>query len=336
MYTDNQMKIKIIGAGWYGCHLGHVLLSEGHNVEIHELKDSIFSGASGAIPARIHRGFHYPRSASTRDACNAHYVEFMNKYGSFTSGVPINIYAIAANESLVDFETYKKILKDSVEYITVENPKEFGLQNVEGALLTGERHIVIDKAKKYFEEVLKGHLYFGKAYDTGGEYDWVIDATFCANQNIGVERYEPCVVLVLKGDETKKAVTIMDGPFPSLYPWDEEKGLSSLSSALWTPFSKTCKTYEEARSILSELTPEKLKERGKSMMESMAKFYPEINNYEVVDYKTSIRAMPQSGSDARLVEVVKTQPHVIRIRAGKIDAIIDAERSVKEIIGGSI
>ncbi len=327
------MKIKILGSGFYGCHLAIALLKSGHDVVIHEIKDRMFAGASGSIPARIHRGFHYPRSATTRDACNAHYEEFMARYGRFTHGVPVNLYAIAARESLVDFQTYRHILKGSVEFITVEYPEEYGLQNVEGALLTGERHIVIDKVKTYFEEALKGKVVLNSPHDVGGDFDWVIDATFCANQNIGVDRYEPCLVVILKGADTAKAVTIMDGPFPSLYPWDEEKGLSSLSSALWTPFSKTCKTYAEAKAILDGLTRKDLEERGKNMIESMARFYPAIKEYTPVEYRTSIRAIPFSGSDARLVEVIETAPHVIRIRAGKIDAVVQAEREVKKIIG---
>jgi hypothetical protein len=325
------MRIKILGSGFYGCHLAIALLRDGHEVEIHEIKDRMFAGASGAIPARIHRGFHYPRSASTRAASNEHYKEFMAHYGAFTRGVPVNIYAIAAHESMIDFETYRKILKDSVEFITVESPEELGLRNVEGALLTGERHIVIDRARGHFESQLKDHVILNRAPDNSGNFDWTIDATFCANENIGVERYEPCLVVILKGAETSKAVTIMDGPFPSLYPWNEEAGLSSLSSAQWTPFSKTCKTYKEAWDMLASFTQEDLKTRGQSMIESMAKYYPAIYEYVPVDYKTSIRAIPFSGSDARLVEVVETQPHTIRIRAGKIDAVVQAEREVKRI-----
>lgn len=302
-------------------------------MEIHEIKDHMFAGASGAIPARIHRGFHYPRSASTRAASNDHYKEFMAHYGAFTSGVPVNLYAIAAQESLIDFETYRKVLKDSVEFITVEYPEEYGLRNVEGALLTGERHIVIDKIRPHFESLLKEYVVFNKPPNTEGDFDWTIDATFCANENIGVDRYEPCLVLILKGPETAKAVTIMDGPFPSLYPWNEDAGLSSLSSAQWTPFSKTCKMYEEARALLDSLTLEDMKVRGQSMIESMARFYPAIYDYIPVDYKTSIRAIPFSGSDARLVEVVETQPRTVRIRAGKIDAVVQAEREVKKILG---
>lgn len=329
-----SMRIKILGSGFYGCHLAVSLLRDGHEVEIHEIADRMFAGASGAIPARIHRGFHYPRSAATREASNQHYKDFMAYYGAFTSGVPINLYAIAEKESLIDFETYRTILKGSVEFITVEYPAEYGLRNVEGALLTGERHIVIDKVRSHFESLLKEHVVLNRKPDEGGNFDWIIDATFGANHSIGVDRYEPCLVLILQGKESGKAVTVMDGPFPSLYPWNEEAGLSSLSSAQWTPFSKTIKHYQEARDFLNNLTEEDLKERGKNMIESMARFYPAVYDYIPVDYKTSIRAIPLSYSDSRLVEVVKMDPNVIRIRAGKIDAVVHAEREVKRIISG--
>lgn len=325
------MNIRILGSGFYGCHLAIALLRDGHNVQVHEIADRMFAGASGSIPARIHRGFHYPRSASTREACNEHYTEFMEHYGAYTRGIPVNIYAIARDESLIDFATYRKILKDSVEFITVEYPEELGLRNVEGAILTGERHIVIDRVRNYFETALDGHVVLNKPPEKTDAFDLTIDATFCANQSIGVDRYEPCLVLILRGP-TDKAVTIMDGPFPSLYPWNEEQGLSSLSSAAWTPFSKTCKTYEEATRLLNDLRKSDLEERGKQMMHSMAKFYPDVYNYVPVDYRTSIRAMPLSGADARLVDVTKTDHKTLRIRAGKIDAVIQAEKEIKRII----
>ena len=41
------MKIAIIGAGWYGCHLALVLKEEGHDVTVFEKNSEIFRGASG-------------------------------------------------------------------------------------------------------------------------------------------------------------------------------------------------------------------------------------------------------------------------------------------------
>lgn len=327
------MKIRVLGAGWYGCHLATALIADGHRVEVHESKDRIFAGASGSIPARLHLGFHYPRSRITRAACQDHSEAFMAAYGQLTHGVPINIYAIARDHSLIDFDQYRHTLTGEVEFVTIHNPAEYGLRNVEGALLTGERHIVTERARAHFEHQLGGHIAFGQS---GGllddpSFDLTIDCTFCANEASGVDRYEPCLVLLMAGP-TDVAVTIMDGPFGSLYPWDEDQGLCSLSSALWTPFSKTLRKYEDALAVLAKVTAREIEERADEMIDQMAAFFPAIDLYRQVDAKLSIRAMPLSGADTRLVDVARLGPRVLRVRAGKIDAVLHAERLIREMI----
>ena len=327
------MRIRILGAGWYGCHLAASLLDDGHNVEVHESRDRIFAGASGSIPARLHLGFHYPRSRITRAACQEHSEAFMAEYGHLTHGVPVNIYAIAKDHSMVDFAQYRQTLLGEVEFVTIHDPSEYGLRNIEGALLTGERHILTNRAKAHFERVLGGHIFFGQrpALLDDPNYDLTIDCTFCANEASGVDRYEPCLVLMMEGP-TETAVTIMDGPFGSLYPWDEDQGLCSLSSALWTPFSKQLKRYEDALHVIDTVTADEVRDRANAMINQMSDFYLHIRDYRQVDAKLSIRAMPLSGADTRLVDVVKLKPNLLRVRAGKIDAVIHADKQIRELI----
>jgi hypothetical protein len=325
------VRIRVLGAGFYGAHLATALLNDGHDVEVHEIADRIFAGASGGIPARLHQGQHYPRSRLTRAACQEHRERFMAAYGHLTHGVAVNLYAIAAHDSLVDFGTYCQVLRGEIEFVTVDEPAEYGLRNVEGAILTGERHVVIRKAREHFESALAGRVSFGTAPGAVDDprWDWTIDATFCANDSAGIDRYEPCLTVLLSGP-VGKAVTVMDGPFGSLYPWDEEAGLSSLTSAKLTPFSKSCKTWAEARALLHGLTIADVQARAGEMVEQMRYFWPEVDAYRVVDHRLTIRAMPRSGSDARLVDVVRVGERALRIRAGKIDAILHAEQLVRE------
>lgn len=328
------MKIRVIGAGFYGCHIAVSLLADGHDIVIHEIKDKIFGGASGSIPARIHQGFHYPRSKKTRLACQEHSIDFMSVYGKFTRSVSTNIYAIADNHSMVDYWQYVDTLKDEIEFIEID-PAHYNLQNVEGALLTKERHIVTDDVITYFEDVLASHIYYnkpaGKLDDS--EFDLTIDASFCANDSAGIDRYEPCVVGLLSGP-TNTAVTIMDGPFASIYPWNEKQNLSSISSAKWTPFSKECKTWEEADYVLKHLTETEISNQLSGMMQDLGNYYPAISQYSIVGPRLSIRAMPLSGADARLVDVVKISDRVVRVRAGKIDAVVQAEKIIKKLYVG--
>lgn len=329
------MKIRVLGSGWYGCHVSVALINAGHDVELHEVAEHLFAGASGGIPARVHQGQHYPRSWQTRSACQTHSAEFMQVYGKLTRCVPVNIYAIAEHDSQVDFAQYLHTLRGEIEFITVYDPADFGLQNVEGAILTGERHIVVKLAQEYFERKLLDRVVFGMEPGRVDDpaWDWTIDCTFCANDAEAVDRYEPCVTGILEGP-VDRSVTIMDGMFPSQYLWDERAGLSSLTSAKLTPISKTCRTYGEAMKVLNAQDSSSIGLRMRQMLSDLVYFWPEaLERYRIVDHKLSIRAMPRSGSDARLVDVVRVGERAVRVRAGKIDAILHAERLVREMIG---
>ena len=326
------MKIRILGGGWYGTHLALALRGE-HDVTLYEASDTLFSGASGNMPGRLHLGFHYPRSKLTRNACQDHYRRFMDRYGHLTRGVAVNVYAIAKDLSLVDFENYMQTLRGEVEFVRVERPEELGLRNVEGALLTGERHTVVREARKWFKEQLGDTVWYNmKHLPPESADDLTIDCTFCARESANVDRYEPCLTAILEGP-TDKAVTIMDGPFPSLYPWDEDAGLVSLTSAALTPLSKAIRSYEGARALLRETPASELATRSQAMLESLKHYYPAVEDcFKVVDYRLAVRAMPLSGADARLVDVVKTGERTLRIRASKLDAIFYAEDEIRERI----
>lgn len=328
------MRVRILGGGWYGCHLASVLLNIGVDVELHEVAGHLFAGASGGNPARLHLGFHYPRSRVTRAMCQETHRRFMTLYGDLTRTVPCNVYAVAAGESLVDFGTYKQVLRGEVEFVELERPHELGLRNVEGAVLTGERHVVIREARAYFTEKLRDVCRFGvSASDQvdGRGFDWTIDCTFCARDSENVERYEPCVTGLLSGP-TDRAVTIMDGPFPSVYPWDEAAGISSLTSAKFTPFGR-CASWEQAAALLREISAGEVAARVDAMVDQLAHYYPAARDlYRVEDAKLTIRAQPHSGAAARFVDVVRVSPSVLRVRAGKIDAILHAEDLIVEAL----
>jgi hypothetical protein len=255
----------------------------------------------------------------------------MGRYGFLTRCVPINLYAVAADESLVDFGTFCQILRGEIEFITCHDPREYDLSNVEGAILTGERHIVIREARAFFEAELAGQI----TDHPSAEFiaDWEIDCTFCARDSENIDRYEACITVLVKGP-TDKAVTIMDGPFPSLYPWDEAKGLSSITSAKLTPLAK-CSTWEQANAVLQSAQKDEIEARASAMLKQIATYWPSVLDlYEIVDHRLGIRAMPKSAADARLVDIIRTGERSLRVRAGKIDAVIHAEQIICGMIGG--
>ena len=78
------MKICIIGAGWFGCHIAHELIKEGHDIKVFEKEKKIFLNASGNNQNRLHQGFHYPRSEKTIKISKEGFIQFKKEYGFLT------------------------------------------------------------------------------------------------------------------------------------------------------------------------------------------------------------------------------------------------------------
>ena len=74
------MRIAIIGAGWFGCHIGSELLNDGHKIKVFEKQKDIFLGASGNNQNRLHLGYHYPRSYVTREQSRNCFDKFKKFY----------------------------------------------------------------------------------------------------------------------------------------------------------------------------------------------------------------------------------------------------------------
>lgn len=325
------MKILIIGGGWYGCHLASELRGQ-HEVRLVERKSTLFGGASGSNPARLHMGFHYPRSRLTRSFCQEHYAEFMSIYGHFTSWVPVNLYAVAERDSLVDWGTYRQLMRGELECFEVM-AAETGLRNVEGVMQVPERHIVLRRVRDHFTSELADIVEYGHGPTPpeGFEPDWTIDCTFSSQDAEGVERYEPCITAIVQGP-VDRAVTIMDGPFPSVYPWDEAEGLCSLTSARFTPLAK-CRTFDEAEATIARTPPVEYTARTQMMVDQMTNFWPQFPElYKVVGHRFGIRAQPASAADSRTCQVTLVGENRLAVRAGKIDAVLHAYNRVREFL----
>jgi len=50
---NKDKKIIIIGAGWYGCHIGLYLKRKGYNIKIFDKENDIFQGSSGYNQFRL-------------------------------------------------------------------------------------------------------------------------------------------------------------------------------------------------------------------------------------------------------------------------------------------
>ncbi len=230
-----DIDFQIVGAGWFGCHISKQLLDHGYNISLFEKQAYIFNNVSSHNQNRLHLGFHYPRSFKTRQLCQSNYEQFLKIYGMYVSFIENNCYYIS-NQSCLDFETYKSILiqqnlKFEEEQITVNK-----LQNINQKCLKVKEGVIdFRKIKNYFENQLSNYIYYNHTINDLMEFgneNWILDCTYNELTKVPNTIFEPSLSLIYKQRNNKipkMAITIMDGPFWSLYPYDLENDLYTLT-----------------------------------------------------------------------------------------------------------
>ena len=336
------MKIAVIGAGWYGCHIAQSIKGYCENLDIYEKNESLLSEASGNNQFRLHQGLHYPRSSKTRYESRDGFYRFQERYPNFSKSITNNIYAVPKSLSILDFNTFYSIMLGSgleIEKIKLDELRFLNSSLLEGALNCKEKIILTSNARQYFYDQLKDNLKLGhliKSVDfidakpkvDGILYDYVIDATWGAFYKLNSELvnhfYEPTILfyLRLKSGVGFPAITFMDGSFASIYP-TEDPNIYTLSSVDNTPCGKYLykeDAYNFIKNINKEFVGAKL-----ALMEAEISIY--IENFkeifEVSSPQFSIKTKPRSRSDDRSLKL-KRLGNYFGILPGKIDNIFQA------------
>ena len=255
----------IIGAGLYGLYAAVFCGRRGEQVLVLEHDNSPFERATYANQARIHMGYHYPRSMSTAVKSYGYFDKFNEEYGFCINSQFEKIYAISSNFSWTSAEQFKKFCKDAnirCEEISSDTYFKNGLCS--GTFITTEYAYDAQILKKWFisemEKLPNVKLIYNTRIETienNGEYyifklndsktfktKFVLNATYAGiNQihaMIGVPllkiKYELCELIICKPSEKLKniGVTVMDGPFFSIMPFGKT-GYHSLTAVRFTP-----------------------------------------------------------------------------------------------------
>lgn len=272
------MKVLVIGAGWFGCEISQIIDNMDIDFDIIDKNNSFFSSSSSNNQNRLHfGGFHYCRSYSTRQECREGHDIFMDKYSMFTDEV--KSYYLVANQSVLDFQTYVSIFqneKTPFEMKTLEDLKNDGIimnkefVNGENVLIVKERWINFEKARNHFttkfsdkllhfepSQLSVSHDYQNVTYGQK-EYDVVLDATYGKLIPPESSEYEVCLTLLYRkltgNDKPPVTLTVVDGPFYSLYSYKPDENIFTLTHVQFTPifFSTHTQQIEE---FIKNVTP---------------------------------------------------------------------------------
>ncbi len=337
-----SFKIGIVGGGWYGCHLASSLANLGFGVTVFERHGRLMHEASGNNQFRLHLGFHYARHHGTRLQSRDGFQRFIERYPTLSAEVAQNIYCVPRATSLLDFQTYKLVMAASgIDYIEMPSPPDI-LRNVEGAMLTRERVLLLDRARQLFEESLAGSLQLGTEVRTvrsddagvsinGHRFDYVIDASWGHLIKPPLDiYYEPTLLLYYEAAQPMPAITLVDGPLCSIYP-TEDPQIYTLSSVVHTPLGR-CSSGGEARLRLLSVGKELVTAKRLAMEDQITENVPAFRDlFNFVGVQLSIKTKPVGQFDDRSCYVFRNG-RIFSVMSGKIDTIFFATERVLSMI----
>ena len=259
-----EVDYLIIGAGLYGLYSAAKLAPKGKKIVVLEYDEDTFSRATYINQARVHNGYHYPRSFSTAIKSSKYFNRFNEDYKFAVNNHFKKIYATSKEYSLTNREQFIKFCEYSNVPCEELNPNKYFKEGlVDGCYLTQEYAYDAMKIREYYMEKLKEYtnveLKFGvriqsinkgttiykiKTEDHLYQSPFVINATYAStnqlNELAGYEKfkikYEICEIIRCKTTDNiaDLGITVMDGPFFSVMPFGLT-GEHSLTSVTFTP-----------------------------------------------------------------------------------------------------
>ena len=335
-------KVGIIGAGWYGCHLASSLLSLGFEVTVFERRTRVLDEASGNNQFRLHLGFHYARHHGTRQQSRDGFLRFIERYPDLSAPVHSNIYAVPSNDSLIDFHTYKMIMASSgIDFSECSDTSDW-LSDIDGALLTAERVLMISRARHFFSQRLSNVLQLGNevksithdnsdASINGERFDYIIDASWgkFTKGNADVF-FEPTLLLYYETNENAPAITLVDGPLSSIYP-TEDPNIFTLSNVTHTPLGNFSDP-NGAQGALDSVRGSLVIEKRNLMEDQILKNVPRFRDvFRFAGAQLSMKTKLNGRADDRSCYVHQTG-RLFSVMSGKIDTVFHATERILSMI----
>lgn len=234
-------------------------------IAVLEYDSKPFQRASHINQARVHNGYHYPRSLSTAIKSAGYYNRFLNDFNFAINKKFQKIYAISENFSHASAENFSDFCKAAnIPCEPIHSSKYFKDNTVEAAFVTDEYSMDGKKICNYFGteigKLQNVELFFNirinAAENNGKSYvidcknapkfssEFVINTSYASvNQILNLFdfdlfdiKYEIAELILCDVNHSLKnaGLTVMDGPFFSLMPFGLS-GKHSLSAVHHTP-----------------------------------------------------------------------------------------------------
>ena len=216
------MRVAVVGGGIFGCTIAADLAHAGAQVELYEARHDLLGGSTARCQARLHRGYHYPRSDATAMAARDSFSEFRHRFPLAVKPAQGHYYVIAAPEldthtSPGEYLSFCERL--GLPYTVASHPMVF---NADLVLRVPEAIMDVDVLRRMLRRELAAEgvaVHTGVRVDTCDDFDWVVWATYGQPWSKPL-RYEICELAIVEiGRYGGDSIVVMDGDFVSLDPW---------------------------------------------------------------------------------------------------------------------
>jgi len=352
----------VIGGGFYGTSIAVYLKRRRgfDRVVLLERGERLLARSSFVNQARVHFGYHYPRSFTTAYRSIVNAPRFTEEFGRVVFSDFTKLYAIARRNSKVTIRQMERLCAEIGAPLEPVEPKLEALFNpalIERAYLTREYAFDADILRGVMEKRLRDaavevlleaevtgvHQVEGAVevmFDRGGERitlaaDHAFNCTYSRLQTVlgeegvadplGLKHEISEMVLVEPPPELAEVgITLMDGPFFSMMPFPARK-LHSLSHVRYTPHAH----WQESKGVdpYQRLAGYHFESRGDRMIRDAARYVPAIArarpHSSLFEVKTVLTR--SEGDDGRPILLRRHMPggRLFSILGGKIDNIYD-------------
>lgn len=258
----------IIGAGLYGLYAAGVCGERGESVLVLEYDKAPFSRATYINQARVHMGYHYPRSLTTAVKSAGYFRRFVEDFGFCIYDKFDQVYATSDRFSWTNAKQFTEFCRAAqIRCDEVPVSRYFKPGMCDGAFMTEEYTYDARILQRYYEDRLAGYSNVALSFEArihriikksdvfevwmedGSLYEapfvlnasyasvnQIIDKTEGMNKDFFDIKYELCEIILCeaKGALSGIGITVMDGPFFSIMPFGKT-GLHSLTSVTFTP-----------------------------------------------------------------------------------------------------
>lgn len=361
--------IAVIGGGFYGCSVAIYLARQGAQVVLLERSPALLTRASYHNQARLHNGYHYPRSFTTAYRSRLNFSRFLHEFRPAIATEFVKLYAIARSGSKVSprqFEVFCQNIEAPLRPVRSSLQDLFSPRMIASVYETQEYAFDAAVLRRLMQERLaqagvtvklgvevkaveqqqgSPPLYVIADQGPAIAADYVFNCTYSGlNAIAGITpsrmtvKHEITEMALVQLPEPLRdvSVTVMDGAFFSFMPFPDRQ-LSTFSHVRYTPHAAWVES-ESHRPNPYLVFDETLKETAfRFMVRDGQRYIPCLAEMAYRDSLFEVKTVlvKNEGDDGRpiLFEVDPVQPRIVSMLGSKIDNIYDALAALDQYFG---